>query len=219
MRSHIEFISQRGCWNAAMELSKLLLSLDPDGDPLGALLFIDYFALRARKYTYLRNMCNTWRTGKSLDWLPNFAYSEVSYSIIIKKERLDVHVDEFSIRSPLTPRAQALAYFLDSHETEDSSAVEALREQADARLQLALIRCVKGMSKAAQGSLSLLASRDARPPPSNSLIFSPHASHCLLGSHRCSRPWQTSATRTFGLSLPGTAIFRIPPRPLRASAT
>lgn len=60
-----------------MELTKLLLSLDPDRDPLGALLFIDYFALRARKYAYLRSMCNTWRSSKSLDWLPNFAYSEV----------------------------------------------------------------------------------------------------------------------------------------------
>lgn len=73
----IEFACQRGCWRSALELCKLLLSLDPDKDPLGALLMIDYLALRSGEYAYLRTMGETWRQSKVLDWLPNFAYSEV----------------------------------------------------------------------------------------------------------------------------------------------
>jgi hypothetical protein len=39
-------LSRRGCHASALEVTKLLLALDPE-DPVGGLLLLDYLALRA----------------------------------------------------------------------------------------------------------------------------------------------------------------------------
>ncbi|KAG2232357.1 hypothetical protein INT48_007372 [Thamnidium elegans] len=76
----IQFLTRRGCWKTASEFNKLLFSLDPTSDPLGALLSLDYHALSAKDYEYVLKMHNEWRTdGKlypvDLSNMPNFAYS------------------------------------------------------------------------------------------------------------------------------------------------
>lgn len=77
---HIQFLTRRGCWKTAFEFNKLLFGLDPHGDPLGALLSLDYHALSAKDYEYVIRMYNDWKTDGqlypvSLANMPNFAYS------------------------------------------------------------------------------------------------------------------------------------------------
>lgn len=72
---HLIFVGQRACYRTALEFCKLLLSLDPDGDPMGVLLCIDFYALRSREYEWLAQACEEWETHKNLSQLPNFAYS------------------------------------------------------------------------------------------------------------------------------------------------
>ncbi|KAI7851357.1 transcriptional repressor TCF25-domain-containing protein [Circinella umbellata] len=77
---HIQFLTRRGCWRTAFEFCKLLLSLDPDSDPLGAILAIDSYALTAKEYSFVVDMASTWKTdGKlypvDIQSLPNIAYS------------------------------------------------------------------------------------------------------------------------------------------------
>ncbi|EGD77269.1 hypothetical protein PTSG_08363 [Salpingoeca rosetta] len=72
---HISYVSHRGCWRTALECCKLLLALDPDNDPVAAILLIDYFALRSRELSYFLSLCRVWGAKKKLDWLPNFAFS------------------------------------------------------------------------------------------------------------------------------------------------
>jgi hypothetical protein len=72
---HIAFVSSRGCWRTAFELTKLLLSLDPTDDPLASLLMMDYFAIRAQEYQYLMSLFSEWNPRRQLDWLPNFSFS------------------------------------------------------------------------------------------------------------------------------------------------
>ncbi|KAI9249156.1 transcriptional repressor TCF25-domain-containing protein [Phascolomyces articulosus] len=77
---HIQFLTRRGCWRTAFEFCKLLLSLDPDSDPMGALLAIDSYALTAKEYSYVADMASTWKTNGKLypvdiHSLPNMAYS------------------------------------------------------------------------------------------------------------------------------------------------
>lgn len=50
---HMQALSRRGLHTTAFEVAKLLLMLDPD-DPMGVMLCIDYFALRAHAYTWLQ---------------------------------------------------------------------------------------------------------------------------------------------------------------------
>lgn len=69
------FIGGKACYRTSLEFCKLLLSLDPDGDPLAVKLTIDFYALRAREYQWLIDFITEWDSTKNLLQLPNFAYS------------------------------------------------------------------------------------------------------------------------------------------------
>lgn len=71
----IIFVGQKGCNRTALELCKLLLNLDPDGDPLGVLLMIDFYALRAEQFSFLIRLFEEWESHRNLSQLPNFAFS------------------------------------------------------------------------------------------------------------------------------------------------
>lgn len=45
--------AERGCPRTALEVCKVLLSLDPEFDPLAVLLVIDHYALRAEEHRWL----------------------------------------------------------------------------------------------------------------------------------------------------------------------
>ncbi|KAG0099132.1 Transcription factor 25 [Podila epicladia] len=72
---HIQFLGRRGCWRTAFEFNRLLLSLDPVHDELGALLSIDFYALKAQEYNYLKRLYERLQDDHGLDQQPNFAYS------------------------------------------------------------------------------------------------------------------------------------------------
>ncbi|EDO46412.1 predicted protein, partial [Nematostella vectensis] len=72
---HLHYVDQRGCHRTALELCKFLLSLDPDSDPLCALLMIDFFALTSDQYSFLLRLYEEWEHHRNLSQLPNFAYS------------------------------------------------------------------------------------------------------------------------------------------------
>eukprot|EP00833_Pecoramyces_ruminatium_P007610 jgi/Orpsp1_1/1181642/evm.model.c7180000078030.2 len=72
---HIQYLGRKGCWRTAFEFCKLLLGLDHKDDALGALLFIDYYALMSKEYQWLMDFYEYFKESKGLSLLPNFAYS------------------------------------------------------------------------------------------------------------------------------------------------
>lgn len=62
-------------FRTSLEFCKLLLSLDPDGDPLAVVLLIDFYALKAKEYEWFIEFCELWDTSRNLTQLPNIAYS------------------------------------------------------------------------------------------------------------------------------------------------
>ncbi|XP_040265495.1 transcription factor 25 [Bufo bufo] len=72
---HMVSLEKRGCLRTALEFCKLLLSFDPENDPLCMQLLIDYLALRARDYLFLIRMFEEWEAHRNLSLLPNFAFS------------------------------------------------------------------------------------------------------------------------------------------------
>lgn len=72
---HLKFVGQKGCYRTALELSKLILSLSPDEDPLCILLMIDFYALHSGEYDFLIRIYDEWEADKNLSQLPNFAFS------------------------------------------------------------------------------------------------------------------------------------------------
>ena len=143
---HLTYVGSRACYRTALELCKLMLSLDPSADPLGVTLMIDFYALRSSQHTWLLRFYSEWEAaGKNLSQLPNFAY------------------------------AVAVAYFYTSRQAVDNkvAADESLMELADEALQKALImfpgvllplldKCSIEADKRAAGHRLFL---DAQAPP------------------------------------------------------
>lgn len=44
---HIQFLTRKGCFRTALEMSKILWSLDPYTDPMGVRLIVDYLAIQS----------------------------------------------------------------------------------------------------------------------------------------------------------------------------
>ncbi|KAG5269948.1 hypothetical protein AALO_G00186940 [Alosa alosa] len=72
---HMMFLEKRGCPRTALEYCKLILSLDPDNDPLCMLLLVDFLCLRCREYSPLIRLYEEWEVHRNLSQLPNFAFS------------------------------------------------------------------------------------------------------------------------------------------------
>lgn len=72
MRIYINFYK---LFRTSLEFCKLLLSLDPEGDPLAMILSIDFYALKSREYEWFIKFCNLWEDSRNLIQLPNVAYS------------------------------------------------------------------------------------------------------------------------------------------------
>ncbi|XP_041454564.1 transcription factor 25-like [Lytechinus variegatus] len=72
---HLTCLGQKGCNRTALEFCKLLLGFEPDKDPLGVLLMLDYYALKTDQYDYLIRMYAEWEAHRNLSQLPNWAFS------------------------------------------------------------------------------------------------------------------------------------------------
>ncbi|KAL1189245.1 hypothetical protein V5N11_009713 [Cardamine amara subsp. amara] len=82
--THMRNMDRRGCHRSALEVCKLLLSLDTD-DPVGALFCVDYFALRAEEYAWLEQFSQEYRSDNSLWLFPNFSYSLAIARVYLEK--------------------------------------------------------------------------------------------------------------------------------------
>ena len=72
---HIGYVGARACHRTALEFCKLALGLDPDNDPLGVLLMIDFYAIRAQQFQWFVEFVSSWDMTKNLTMLPNMAFS------------------------------------------------------------------------------------------------------------------------------------------------
>ncbi|EDW76705.1 uncharacterized protein Dwil_GK19956 [Drosophila willistoni] len=72
---HAQYLEERACSRTAFEISKLLLSLQPNADPLAVILVIDYYALRSKQFAWLEEFYNEYNAIRNLSQLPNMAYS------------------------------------------------------------------------------------------------------------------------------------------------
>ncbi|KAF5177488.1 Transcription factor [Thalictrum thalictroides] len=83
--THMLNMDRRGCHRSALEVCKLLLSLDSD-DPMGAMFCIDYFSLRAEEYSWLEQFSEEYRSDNSLWLFPNFSYSLAIARLYLERE-------------------------------------------------------------------------------------------------------------------------------------
>lgn len=87
--AHMKNMDRRGCHRSALEVCKLLLSLDSD-DPMGAKFYIDYLAIRAEEHAWLEQFSEDYQSDNSLWLFPNFSYSLAICRLYLeKKESVD----------------------------------------------------------------------------------------------------------------------------------
>ncbi|XP_073841683.1 nuclear localized protein 1 [Musca autumnalis] len=72
---HAQYLEARACCRTAFEISKLVLSLNPDVDPLAMVLIIDYYAIRSKQHAWLIKFYEEYNVVRNLSQLPNMAYS------------------------------------------------------------------------------------------------------------------------------------------------
>ncbi|KAL4474855.1 hypothetical protein ABPG74_001551 [Tetrahymena malaccensis] len=77
----VDLLGKKGCYRAALEYNKVLLKMNPESDPAGALLCLDYNSLSCKAYDYLiyfvKNFAyELYQNPKySIQYMPNFIYS------------------------------------------------------------------------------------------------------------------------------------------------
>ncbi|KAJ6686316.1 NULP1-RELATED [Salix purpurea] len=83
--THMKNLDRRGCHRSALEVCKLLLSLDLD-DPMGGMFCVDYFALRAEMYAWLEWFSEDCKSDRSLWLFPSFSYSLAICRLYLERE-------------------------------------------------------------------------------------------------------------------------------------
>lgn len=68
-------LEARACTRTAFEIAKLLWNLNPYMDPLAMVLVMDYYAIRAKQYSWLIDFYEEHNKRRNLSQLPNMAYS------------------------------------------------------------------------------------------------------------------------------------------------
>jgi len=79
--------ARRGCWRTALEQAKLLLSLDPESDPLAAVLLLPLFSVRSGRFEELLQMKEE-LSYRHVNDLPNWSLSVALAYIQLNKEDL-----------------------------------------------------------------------------------------------------------------------------------
>ncbi|KAF8544203.1 transcriptional repressor TCF25-domain-containing protein [Trichophaea hybrida] len=72
---YIKNLSQRGTWRTAEEFARLLLAMDPKGDPYEMSLIIDFLALKSRQPERLLSLTEHSAMRQKYSDLPNIAFS------------------------------------------------------------------------------------------------------------------------------------------------
>ncbi|XP_017479916.1 PREDICTED: transcription factor 25 [Rhagoletis zephyria] len=126
---HAQYLEARACCRTAFELSKLILTLNPEVDPLAIVLIIDYYALRSKQYAWLIKFYEEYDAVRNLSQLPNMAYSyalalfcqmgeceksdkALQYALLMFPGVLRPLLDELSVQTD--KRVQASSYFNNS---------------------------------------------------------------------------------------------------------
>lgn len=91
--AHMKNMDRRGCHRSALEVCKLLLSLDFD-DPMGAKFYIDYLALRSEEHAWLERFSEDYGSDNSLWLFPNFSYSLAICRFYLEKQESTECIDE-----------------------------------------------------------------------------------------------------------------------------
>ncbi|KAL7273967.1 hypothetical protein RUND412_003148 [Rhizina undulata] len=103
---YIGNLGMRGTWRTAEEVGRLLLAMDPEGDPYMMCLLIDFLALKARQPEHLLSLAGHPQLEGKYSKLPNMAYSRaLAYHQLGQKSLSKEHLEKAITKFPwIVPR-------------------------------------------------------------------------------------------------------------------
>ena len=113
---HLLYVGGKACYRTSLELCKLLLSFDTEGDPLGSILFIDFYALRSSQFQFLIDFHEIFNPTKHLNLMPNMSMSVALayyYSYRESKNESDLEKAERMLQDALCKFPAILMELLD----------------------------------------------------------------------------------------------------------
>ncbi|KAL3162159.1 hypothetical protein ABBQ32_009867 [Trebouxia sp. C0010 RCD-2024] len=145
-------LSRRGLHGTALEYAKLLLGMDP-ADPRGVLFCIDYLAIRAGQFNFLKRLT---AQDESISQLPNFVYSTLLADF---RERTGHTASKQGRGSGFAPAAAPATSSTSEAEASGEASLESRLSQAVMMYPVVVVRLMdklkdKGVGKDAEwGSL------------------------------------------------------------------
>lgn len=93
---YIDILGRKGCARTALEVCKFLLNLDPLNDPFGVLLRIDFYAIRAKEFDWIKKFTKNFYKERSekgfstLLLLPNLLLTQCLAQFEYPERRLNM---------------------------------------------------------------------------------------------------------------------------------
>ncbi|KAK6728640.1 hypothetical protein RB195_005966 [Necator americanus] len=118
---------QRRCFETALNFAKLILTMDPQRDPLAVLLLIDTIAIKAKQYKWLKDFYRCCKDWKNLDMLPNFCYSMALAQFLDSKTDEDLITADEMLSHAICAFPGVVTFLLDKMQVEPDATVETHR--------------------------------------------------------------------------------------------
>ncbi|RCN44822.1 hypothetical protein ANCCAN_09174 [Ancylostoma caninum] len=127
LHRHMLNCVHKRCFETALNFAKLIMTMDPQRDPLAILLLIDTIAIKAKQYKWLKNLYRCCKEWKNLDMLPNFCYSMALAQFLDSKTDEDFIIADEMLSHAICAFPGVVTFLLDKMQVEPDAAVESHR--------------------------------------------------------------------------------------------
>ncbi|VDK43987.1 unnamed protein product, partial [Cylicostephanus goldi] len=124
LHRHMLNCVHKRCFETALNFAKLILTMDPQRDPLAVLLLIDTIAIKAKQYKWLKDFYRCCKEWKNLDMLPNFCYSMALAQFLDSKTDEDFIVADEMLTHAICAFPGVISFLLDKMQVEADATVE-----------------------------------------------------------------------------------------------
>nr|CDJ80273.1 Basic helix-loop-helix domain containing protein [Haemonchus contortus] len=127
LHRHMMNCVHKRCFETALNYAKLILTMDPQRDPLAVMLIIDTIAIKAKQYKWLKDFYRCCKDWKNLDKLPNFCYSMALAQFLDSKTDEDSELADIMLSDAMCAFPGVVTVLLDKLQIEPDALVETHR--------------------------------------------------------------------------------------------
>ncbi|KAK5982625.1 hypothetical protein GCK32_008508 [Trichostrongylus colubriformis] len=127
LHRHMLNCVHKRCFETALNYAKLILTMDPQRDPLAIMLIVDTISIKAKQYKWLKDLYRCCKEWKNLDKLPNFCYSMALTQFLDSKTDEDYELADIMLSDAVCAFPGIVTMLLDKLQIEPDAIVESHR--------------------------------------------------------------------------------------------